>query len=40
MLADFAGAIAEAYDLGAVHEFAGPVARGEQGEVWRPHTNR
>ncbi len=28
-------AIAAAYDLGPVIDFAGPVARGEQGEVWR-----
>ena len=27
--------IAAAYDLGPVIEFTGPVARGEQGEVWR-----
>jgi len=27
--------IAAAYDLGPVIDFAGPVARGEQGEVWR-----
>jgi Ser/Thr protein kinase RdoA (MazF antagonist) len=40
VLADFAAPIAEAYDLGAVREFAGPAARGEQGEVWRLHTDR
>ena len=27
--------IAAAYDLGSVLAFAGPVARGEQGEIWR-----
>jgi thiamine kinase-like enzyme len=32
--------IAEAYDLGSVLEFTGPVARGEQGEVWRLRTDR
>ena len=40
MLSDYAEPIAEAYDLGAVTEFAGPVARGEQGEVWRLETDR
>jgi Ser/Thr protein kinase RdoA (MazF antagonist) len=30
-----APSIAAAYDLGRVIDFAGPVARGEQGEVWR-----
>ncbi|HLL61568.1 MAG TPA: phosphotransferase [Propionibacteriaceae bacterium] len=40
MLSDYAEPIAEAYDLGAVTEFAGPVARGEQGEVWRLDTDR
>jgi Ser/Thr protein kinase RdoA (MazF antagonist) len=32
--------IAAAYDLGPVTDFAGPVARGEQGEVWRLVTAR
>lgn len=32
--------IAEAYDLGSVLELAGPLARGEQGEVWRLRTDR
>jgi aminoglycoside phosphotransferase (APT) family kinase protein len=40
VLTDHAGPIAEAYDLGAVQEFGGPVARGEQGEVWRLVTDR
>ena len=40
MLLDYAEPIAEAYDLGSVLEFTGPVARGEQGEVWRLHTDR
>lgn len=40
MLFDAAEPIAEAYDLGPVLEFTGPVARGEQGEVWRLHTDR
>ncbi|HZA71784.1 MAG TPA: phosphotransferase [Propionibacteriaceae bacterium] len=40
MLFDSAEPIAEAYDLGSVLEFTGPVARGEQGEVWRMHTDR
>ena len=35
-----AGAIASAYDLGAVRSLAGPVARGEQGQVWRLETAR
>ncbi|HSU35547.1 MAG TPA: aminoglycoside phosphotransferase family protein [Propionibacteriaceae bacterium] len=30
-----ASAIAAEYDLGPVIDFTGPVARGEQGEVWR-----
>jgi thiamine kinase-like enzyme len=40
MLADHADPIAEAYDLGSVLGFTGPVARGEQGEVWRLVTDR
>jgi aminoglycoside phosphotransferase (APT) family kinase protein len=40
VLEDHAEAVAEAYDLGSVHEFTGPVARGQQGEVWRLHTDR
>jgi aminoglycoside phosphotransferase (APT) family kinase protein len=40
VLSDSAEPIAEAYELGAVLEFTGPVARGEQGEVWRLHTER
>ena len=40
MLSDSAGPIAAAYDLGSVLDFTGPVARGEQGEVWRLHTDR
>ena len=40
MLSPYAEPIAEAYDLGSVLEFAGPVARGQQGEVWRLQTDR
>jgi thiamine kinase-like enzyme len=40
VLTDYAEPIAEAYDLGFVLEFTGPVARGEQGEVWRLRTER
>ena len=40
MLLNSAGPIAAAYDLGSVLDFTGPVARGEQGEVWRLHTDR
>ena len=35
-----AGAIASAFDLGAVRSLDGPVARGEQGLVWRLDTER
>lgn len=35
-----AGEIAAAFDLGAVRSFDGPVARGEQGQVWRLETAR
>ena len=35
-----AGAIAAAFDLGAVRSLDGPVARGEQGLVWRLDTER
>jgi thiamine kinase-like enzyme len=40
VLSAYAEPIAEAYDLGSVLEFTGPVARGQQGEVWRLHTDR
>ena len=40
VLSDSAGPIAAAYDLGSVLDFTGPVARGEQGEVWRLRTDR
>jgi Ser/Thr protein kinase RdoA (MazF antagonist) len=35
-----AGEIAAAFDLGAVRSLDGPVARGEQGQVWRLETAR
>lgn len=40
MLAAYAEPIATAYALGAVLDLVGPVARGEQGEVWRLRTER
>ncbi len=40
VLAASAAPIADAYDLGSVLGFTGPVARGEQGEVWRLQTDR
>ena len=40
VLSAYAEPIAEAYDLGSVLEFTGPVARGQQGEVWRLQTDR
>ena len=39
MLARHAQGIAEAYGCGAAAELHGPVARGEQGEVWRLETS-
>jgi thiamine kinase-like enzyme len=40
VLTDHAGPIADAFGLGAVLAFTGPVARGEQGEVWRLVSDR
>lgn len=40
MLSAYAEPIAAAYDLGSVLELTGPVARGQQGEVWRLDTDR
>ena len=40
VLSAYAEPIADAYDLGSVRAFTGPVARGQQGEVWRLQTDR
>jgi Ser/Thr protein kinase RdoA (MazF antagonist) len=40
VLIDAAEPIATAYGLGPVLDLSGPVARGEQGEVWRLRTER
>jgi len=40
LTAEDAAAIADCFDVGAVPRLSGPVARGEQGHIWRLTTSR